>query len=137
MTATRAVKGLIAGVVEAAFAGVDLGLTIRRGASGRMPDCDPLGIGFEPASHSVLPPFRLRPLPLLRQGVLCFALITAQLFPRGPLTGIGGPCADVCRCASGAGGRSCQSEAARQGWRGVLVQRTPPINMGRSGRVEE
>src|SRR5713101_6243124 len=52
MSAARAVQGLVAGVVEAAFAGVDLGLTIRLGASGRMPDCDPLGIGFEPASHS-------------------------------------------------------------------------------------
>src|SRR6266851_8996251 len=51
MSAARAVKGLIAGVVEAAF-GVDLGLTIGLGASGRMPNRYPLGIGFEPASHS-------------------------------------------------------------------------------------
>src|SRR5229473_5475716 len=52
MSAARAVQGLVAGVVEAAFAGVDLGLTIRLGASGRMANRDPLGIGFEPALHS-------------------------------------------------------------------------------------
>ena len=40
--AARAVKRLIARVVEAAFAGVDLGLTIRLGASGRMANRDPI-----------------------------------------------------------------------------------------------
>ena len=30
-------------------------------------------------------------------------------------------------CASGAGGRTCHSEAARTGWHGVLAQRAPPF----------
>jgi hypothetical protein len=47
MPAARAVKRLIAGVIEAAFIGVDLGLTIRLGASGRMANLDPLGIGID------------------------------------------------------------------------------------------
>jgi len=34
------------------------------------------------------------------------------------------------RCASGAGGRPCQSAAARTGWHGVLAQRTPPHKNG-------
>ena len=88
--AARAVKRLIAGVVEAAFAGLDLGLTVRFGASGRMANRDPLGIGFELASHSRCS-FRLCPLPLLRQGVLRFALIATELFPRRPLAKSGGP----------------------------------------------
>jgi hypothetical protein len=87
MSAAGAVKGLIAGVVETAFAGVNVGLTIRLGAFGRMVDRDPLGIGCEPALHSCCS-FRLRPLPPWRQGVLPFALIGAQLFPRRPLNRI-------------------------------------------------
>src|SRR5215472_19086987 len=79
MSTARAVKRLIAGIVEAAFAGLDLGLTVRFGASGRMANRDPLGIGFEPSSHRRCS-FRLCPLPLLRQGVLRFASVTAELF---------------------------------------------------------
>src|SRR6516165_6708907 len=83
MPAARAVKRLIAGVGEAAFAGIDLGLTIRSGAPGWMANRDPLGIDFEPVSHSVLPPIGLRPLPLLRQGVLRFP--SRELFSARPL----------------------------------------------------
>src|SRR6266851_9809013 len=129
MPAARAVKGLVAGVVEAAFAGVDLGLTIRLGASGRMPDCDPLGIGSEPALHSC-GLLASSPASALAAGRAAFCFNYRATFPRGPLTEFGGPCADFCRCASEAGGRPCQSEAARQGWRGVLAQRTPPIRWG-------
>jgi hypothetical protein len=77
MSAAGAIQGLAAGIVETAFAGVNMGLTIRLGAFGRMVDRDPLGIGCEPASHSLLPPFGLRPLPLWRQGVLRFGLLAA------------------------------------------------------------
>src|SRR6516165_7482764 len=83
MTAARAAKRLIAGVVEAAFAGLDLGLTVRFGASGRMANRDRRGIGFEPASHRRCS-FRLCPLPLLRQGVLRFAFHRRELFSARP-----------------------------------------------------
>jgi hypothetical protein len=53
-------------------------------SSGRMANRDPLGIGFEPASHSVLPPIGLRRLPLLRQGVLRFAFHCRELFSARP-----------------------------------------------------
>jgi len=55
-----------------------------------MANRDPLGIGFEPASHKLLPPFSAR---FRSRGRACCALlsITAQLFPRGPLTEFGGP----------------------------------------------
>jgi len=84
MTATSAVQGLIVGVVEGTLSGVDFGLAVGLGAPGRIPGGDPLGIGFEPASHRRCS-FRLCPLPLLRQGVLRFALIARELFPRRPL----------------------------------------------------
>src|SRR5260370_10722021 len=51
MTAIGAVEGSIAGVIKGAVASVDWGLAIRLGAFGRIPDGDPLGIAFEPASH--------------------------------------------------------------------------------------
>jgi len=58
--------------------------------------------------------------------VLRFAFIPAQLFSRRPLTQNWRSQRRFLRCASGAGGRTCHSEAARMGWRGVLAQRTPP-----------
>jgi hypothetical protein len=70
MLAARAVKRLIAGVVESAFAGLDLGLTVRFGASARLADRDPLGIGFEPASDSC---FLLAPASALAAGRAAFA----------------------------------------------------------------
>jgi hypothetical protein len=83
-------KRLIAGVIEAAFAGVDLGLT-RLGASGRMANRDPLGIGFEAASHSRCS-LCLCPLPLLRQGVQRFAFHRREPFFRAALSNeTGGP----------------------------------------------
>src|SRR5215472_10583381 len=93
MPAARAVKRLIAGVVETAFAGLDLGLTVRFGASGRMANRDPLGIGFESASHRRCS-FRFCPLPLLRQGVLRCASIAANCFPRAFSPKPEGPRAD-------------------------------------------
>jgi hypothetical protein len=81
MTATGAVEGSIARVTKGAVASADWGLAIRLGALGRIPDGDPLGIAFEPTSHSC---FSFRPLPLLRQGVLC--LIPAPIFFRAALT---------------------------------------------------
>jgi hypothetical protein len=45
------VERLIAGVVERSLAGIDSRLAIRLGAFRRIPDGDPLGIAFEPASH--------------------------------------------------------------------------------------
>src|SRR5215472_13635553 len=83
MAAARAVERLIAGVVEAAFAGLDLGLTVQFGASGRTANRDPLGIGFEPASHRRCS-FRLCPLPLLRQGVLRLLSHRRELFSAQP-----------------------------------------------------
>src|SRR5260370_40382388 len=52
--------------------------------------------------------FSFRPLPLIGQGVLRFAFIPAQLFPRGPLKTEMEGRAQISRCASGAGGRTCQ-----------------------------
>jgi hypothetical protein len=46
VTATSAVEGLVAGVVERSLAGIDYRLAIRLGASRRILDGDPLGIGF-------------------------------------------------------------------------------------------
>jgi hypothetical protein len=54
VTATSAVQGLIVGVVEGERAGIDLRVAVEFGASGRIPDGDPPGIGFEPASHCLL-----------------------------------------------------------------------------------
>ena len=76
MTATSAIQGLIVGVVEGAVSGVDFGLAVGFGAPGRISNGDPLGIAFERASHNC---FSLRPLPLLRQGVLRL-FVAAQLF---------------------------------------------------------
>ena len=84
MPAARAVKRLIAGVVEAAFAGLDWGLTVRFGASGRMADRDPLGIGFEPASHTRCS-FRFRPAPALAAGGVLRLLSDPRNFSARPL----------------------------------------------------
>src|SRR2546427_12199738 len=83
MPAAGAVKRLIAGVVEAAFAGVDLGLTIRFGAFGRMADRDPLGIGFEPASHSYCLLWS-SPASALAAGRRCACLLTRATFSARP-----------------------------------------------------
>src|SRR5216683_8365402 len=76
---------------------------------------------------------RLRPLPVIGQGVLRFAFITAQLFSARPLHPEMEGRAQIPRCASGAGGRTCHSEAARMGWRVVLAKRAPPLRAARSG----
>jgi len=65
---------------------------------------------------------RLRPLPVIGQGVLRFVFITAQLFFARPSHPEQDGRAQISRCASGAGGRTCHSEAARTGWRGLLVE---------------
>src|SRR5258708_1534897 len=104
MTATGTVEGSIARVIEGAVASVDWGLAIRLGALGRIPDGDPLGIAFEPASHRCVSPFAR--FPFIGQGVLHFAFIPAQLFPRGPLKTELEVRAQISRCASGAGGRT-------------------------------
>jgi hypothetical protein len=53
----------------------------------------------------------LRPLPVIGQGVLRFAFITAQLFSARPSqTELEGR-AQISRCVSEAGGRTCQSAA--------------------------
>ena len=54
------------------------------------------------------------PLPLLRQGVLRFAFIPAQLFSARASQNELEARAQISRCASGAGGRTCQSKAARR-----------------------
>ncbi len=59
--------------------------------------------------------------------------LAAQLFPRGSLTNEQESRAQISRCASGAGGRTCHSEAARMGWRVVLAKRAPPLRAARSG----
>ena len=51
---------------------------------------------------------------------LCFDS-RANFFPRGPYTSEQEGRAQISRCASGAGGRTCQSETARMGWRGVRL----------------
>jgi hypothetical protein len=70
-------------VTEAAFTALDLALTVRFTASGRMANRDPLGIDFEPASHRRCF-FRLCPLPLLRQDMLRFAFHRRVLFSAWP-----------------------------------------------------
>src|ERR1700740_1308008 len=87
MTATSAVQCLIVGVVEGAVSGVDFGLAVGLGAPGRIPDGDPLGIAFEPASHNCCSFVFAR---VRSGGRACCALVsvTAQLFPRGPLSQI-------------------------------------------------
>jgi hypothetical protein len=52
VTATIAVEGLIAGVVECSLAGVDFRLAIGLRASGGIPDGDPLRIALETSSHN-------------------------------------------------------------------------------------
>jgi len=59
--------------------------------------------------------------------VLRFAFIPAQLFPRGPLKTELEVRAQISRCASGAGGRTCQCESGPKGWRGLLAEGTPPM----------
>ena len=134
VTATSAVKGLVAGVVERSLAGIDSRLAIRLGAFRRIPDGDPLGIAFEPASHIC---FLLSPAsaPAAGRAALCFG------FPRNIFRGdlspkSGGRSADS-RCASGAGGRTCQSESGPEGWRVVLAQRTPPMRAAAKRRSQE
>ena len=97
-----------------------------------MPDRDPLGIGFEPASHSVLSPIGLCPLPLLRQGVLRFAFHRRELFSARPShPKLEGPrvdsgmreaerCTDVTNAVVG------EADGAA-----VLAELTPPLNGGR------
>ncbi|MGC2758409.1 hypothetical protein, partial [Candidatus Binatus sp.] len=64
--------------------------------------------------------FSFRPLPVIGQGMLRFAFIPAQHF-RGDLSPELEVPAQISRCASGAGGRTCQSDSDPKGWRGVLV----------------
>jgi hypothetical protein len=75
MTAASAVKRLVAGVVEGSFARLDFRLAVGLGASGRIPNGDPLGIGFEPASHNL---FLLSPASRHRAGRAALSLS----FPR-------------------------------------------------------
>src|SRR5271156_3959670 len=82
VTPTSAVNGLVAGVVERSLAGIDFRLAIRLGTSRRIPDGDPLGIAFEPASHSC---FSFRPLPVHRAGRAALCLHSRATFSRGPL----------------------------------------------------
>ena len=80
--------------------------------------------------------FSFRPLPLLRQGVLrCCFHSRATFFAGTSQPELEVP-AQISRCASGAGGRTCQSEAARMGWRGVLAQRTPPMRAAAKRRSQ-
>src|SRR6516225_2406166 len=89
MTATNAEQGLIVGVVECSLAGIDFGLAVGLGAPGRIPDSDPLGIGFEPASHRLF-----LPSPASAScGRACCALlsITANFFRAALSLKSGGP----------------------------------------------
>src|SRR5260370_31642895 len=101
MSAARAVQALVAGVVEAAFAGVDLGLTIRLGASGRMANRDPLGIGFEPASHSCCL-LASSPASALAAGRAAFCFDYPATFSARPSHPIWRAVRDFCTCRSGA-----------------------------------
>jgi hypothetical protein len=100
VTATSAIDGLVAGVIESSLSGVDLRLAIRLGTLRRIPDGDPLGIALEPASHNWFLLFaRFR---YCGRACCAFAFIPAQLFPRGPLTNELEARAQISRCASGA-----------------------------------
>src|SRR5438094_8091079 len=91
MTATSAIQGFILGVVEGSVAGVDFGLALGLGAPGRIPDGDPLGIGFEPALHSCSLLSRSLAFALAAgRAALCFSS-PRNFFPRGPLSQSGGP----------------------------------------------
>src|SRR5216683_1704926 len=65
---------------------------------------------------------RLRPLPVHRAGrvALCFHH-RENFFSARPLHLEQEGRAQISRCASGAGGRTCQSESDPKGWHGVLV----------------
>ena len=71
---------------------------------------------------------RLRPLPVIGQGVLRFVFIhRANFFPRGPYTSNRRAVRRFLDArAERAAGRA-RAKAARMGWRGVLAQRTPPM----------
>src|SRR5579885_795553 len=83
VTASRAVKGSIFGVVEGAFARSYRHFTARLRALSRIPGGDPLGVALEPASHrwssSGFARFRV-------SGRALSAFVPAQRFPCGPLT---------------------------------------------------
>jgi hypothetical protein len=100
VTATSAVEGLIAGVVERSLAGVDFRLAVGLGTSGRIPDGDPLGIALETSSHDL---FLLSPAsaPAAGRAALHFHH-RATCFRAGLSNRTGGPCADSSDARSGA-----------------------------------
>jgi len=65
--------------------------------------------------------FSFRPLPLLRQGVLRFAFIPAQLFPRGPLTNELEARAQISRWRERSGRQDVPERSGPEGWNGVLA----------------
>lgn len=66
------------------------------------------------------------------RAALCFT--TTQFFSRGSLTPELESRAAISRCASGTGGRTCQSEANPEGWRGVLEE--PSVTNESGGGAE-
>jgi hypothetical protein len=88
MAAMSAVQGLIVGVIEGAVAGVDFGLAVGLGAPGRIPDGDPLGIGFEPASHGLFLP---SPASALAAGRAAFVCLLRNFFRAALSIESGGP----------------------------------------------
>ena len=65
-----------------------------------------------------------------------FAFITAPIFSARPSHNEQEGRAQISRCASGAGGRTCQSESGPKGWRGLLAQRTPPMRAAAKRRSQ-
>ena len=106
----------------------DFRLAVRFRAARRIPDGDPLGIALETSSHNS----RSFRAASRGAGALSFAS-SPRHFSRRPPTRIWRSQRRFRRCASGAGGRTCQSGAAPESWRVVLVQRTPPLRTERSG----
>jgi hypothetical protein len=69
--------------------------------------------------------------PFNGQGVQRFAFIPAPIFSARPLHLEQEGRAQISRCASAAGGMTCQSAAARMGWRVVLVWCPLPMLLNR------
>ena len=132
VTAASALQGLIVGVVKGALAGIDLRVAVEFGASGRIPDGDPPGISFEPASHCLL---LLSPASALAAGRAAFASLAAQLFRAGLSTESEGPRVDSwTRAAERCTGVTNAVVGAADG-APVRAERAPPLMGQRSGET--
>jgi hypothetical protein len=130
MTATSAVQCLIVGVVEGAVSGVDFGLAVGLGAPGRIPGGDPLGIGFEPASHRLFLP---SPASALAAGRTAFVWLLRNFFRAALSTESGGPARRFLDARSGALHGRDKRSGRRSRWRGRAGGASAPALVGGGG----